>query len=773
MIALPGGETLFGLSKVLASIEREWSDSKLVVLVGPPGIGKTATARACIARASPATGVRFCDLSDIVDRPGLYKAVADQLGLALKGADPEEQIGHALRGQDPILLVLDGVDGVATAVSDVVLRWQAMAPAARILLTTRQALSIGRKIEVGPLPKAAAQQLFFHRATAAGYRVKPSDLRNVDKLVGLLGGIPLAIELVAAQAVRENLKVILHDLAARKASLGPFAAAVHSSWEQLSSAERAAFSQCSVFRGTFDEEAATAVVDLADVHAKPTPHLLKSLRDRSLLAGDGPYRIYESLRSYAGDRLAESPRRARETALRHADWFLRRAPEIGDGIHGPRGAWHISELGRLAPNLLAVHYRYLDRDLRRSIRAVLALRPLYQARGPYDEYLDLVDRCLDRADGVAEVADLLPELRGNRGFVLVELGRMGEARAELEIVLYDCDEDVVLGRAQADLGLVAAIEGRIEESAMRYASAQTLFRKVEDWWALGGIYHARSMVDARMGNFDAAEKRANQALALYRERDLPRGEAMAREALAHVAMNRAKWEEAAAHYRGAMEMAAQTGRTASEVRSRLGLADATRRLGDLKQAETHARQSIAAARQLGAPRVELWAGLVLASIQRGQGALDLAMEAYRRGRVLAGEIRFRDMQREAACRMGEICLQRGQLTEAMRHLNTALRDSQTDDPESARILGAMAAVRALQGDVAEAIGHLDAATRLDGIDVEARQMLVLYAGFVELARYRETGDASLLGDVRARAAAVEAPRGSDLEQLTRLLASKC
>src|SRR5262249_10094533 len=213
---LPWPTTTFvGRQRDLLAVGR-WFQAghRLVVIAGPPGMGKTRVAieyAAQVAEAGRGPAVRFCDLTEVRDLDELCAHVAACLGLSLEpGADVAASIGLALReGGD--LLVLDNFEQLVEVGAATVALWLARAPKAQLLVTSRERLKIDGGVvhELGPLSLptgsgdagSEAIALFVDRARQLrrDFAVTESDAPVVAEIVRRLDGIPLAIEVAAAR----------------------------------------------------------------------------------------------------------------------------------------------------------------------------------------------------------------------------------------------------------------------------------------------------------------------------------------------------------------------------------------------------------------------------------------------------------------------------------------------------------------------------------------------------------------------------------------------
>ncbi|MEU6428278.1 BTAD domain-containing putative transcriptional regulator [Microbispora sp. NPDC046973] len=343
---------------------------RLVTLLGPGGAGKTRlaveSAEAIAARVPD--GVWLVELAPVGDAAEVPQAALTALGLRDTGlvpvravpampsapsgeSDPVTRLVSALTARDT-LLVLDNCEhvvGQAAALAD---RLLAECPGLRILATSREPLGItGERLwPVGPLGAGHAVRLFAERAAAVrpGYLVD-GERDAVERICRELDGMPLAIELAAARLrtlsagqIAERLGDRFRLLTGGSRTAMPrhqtLRAVVEWSWDLLDAAERALAARLAVFAGGATLEAAEQVCD-GDID------VLGRLVDKSLVVFDGGrYRMLETIKAYAAERLAELGDE-RPVRLAHAEFFARLAEDAEPHL---RRAEQIEWLARLS-----------------------------------------------------------------------------------------------------------------------------------------------------------------------------------------------------------------------------------------------------------------------------------------------------------------------------------------------------------------------------------------------------------------------------------------
>lgn len=358
------------------------SNTRLVTLTGPGGIGKTRLAlQSAVEQLDHfADGVVFVPLAPLSQPDLVLTAIAQLLGVVETAEQPlAERVQNFLQRRQ-LLLVLDNFEHVIAA-APLVAELLAAAPALTVLVTSREALRLYGEQEYAVPPlllpdmlhlppmdrltQYEAVRLFIERAQAVRpeFAVSVATAPVIAEICARLDGLPLAIELAAArvkvfppQALLTRLDRRLHlltggprDLPARQQTL---AGAIAWSYDLLDVTEQALFARLGVFAGGCDIEAAEAV--LGDNGTEPSQAAafipadsviagLTSLVDKSLLqqapggGGEPRFWMLETVREFALERLAQSGEE-QVVRRRHAQHFaaLLHRPHTTDST-----GWHL------------------------------------------------------------------------------------------------------------------------------------------------------------------------------------------------------------------------------------------------------------------------------------------------------------------------------------------------------------------------------------------------------------------------------------------------
>jgi predicted ATPase len=368
---------LLGRDDELDEVDRRLRAGRLVTLIGPGGVGKTALATEAVARAAErfALGSRSVDLTRVDDADAVEGALAAQLGY-----DSFQALLDA-PGDRKVLLLVDNCEHLLEAAAGTIGRILEVCEQPTVLATSRSPLELPREsvVALAPLEVPApgtpdplawpAVELFLERAREAGVRIDGVDLDAVVELCGRLDGLPLALEIAAARARTMSPAEITArlrqgaDVLDRPRFRGPsrhrsVADTIRWSYDLLGPDERELLEHLAVFAGPFDAGAARRLVGL-DGDSR-FDILIDELVHASLVVADtsGPstrYRLLESVRRFALDRLEAHG--GRDAAFdRFADQALQRAR---DTLRGSTTTWR--------PDLVREMVRTFD-DLGEALR---------------------------------------------------------------------------------------------------------------------------------------------------------------------------------------------------------------------------------------------------------------------------------------------------------------------------------------------------------------------------------------------------------------------
>jgi predicted ATPase/DNA-binding winged helix-turn-helix (wHTH) protein len=353
---LPASLTrVIGRAEIVATAASRVSQRRFLTIVGPGGIGKTTVAVAAAEAMSEsyADGAWFVGLASLLDATLVPGAVGAALGMAPANADPLAAFVGWLRDKQ-LLIVLDScehVAGAAAAMIEAVLR---AAPRVCILATSREPLRAegewllrlpSLEVPSGSAPLTAAEaldfpaiQLFNERATATldDFVLSDADVPTVLEICRRLDGMPLALELAAAQIDVFGVKGLAERLDDRLAVLTKgrrtalprhqtLRATLDWSYDLLPEVDQIILRRLAVFQGDFTMEAAAVVATDKRITTADVFEGIANLAAKSLvvtdISGDVTYhRLLDTTRLYSFEKLAESGEPER-VVRRHAEYY--------------------------------------------------------------------------------------------------------------------------------------------------------------------------------------------------------------------------------------------------------------------------------------------------------------------------------------------------------------------------------------------------------------------------------------------------------------------
>ena len=513
--------SFIGRGAQMDDVRKLLGENRLVNLTGAGGAGKTRLAVEIAGRIGSdfPDGVHYVDLAPVTHLEVVPVAVARALGLPDQpGRSIFDSVVRFI-GEQQTLLVVDNCEHLLEPVASLATELLGACPALRMLATSREPLGVSGEVTF-LVPSLSigdeAIVLFADRAR----RIRPDFLINegnsatVEEICRRLDGMPLAIELAAARVRALSLDDIVGSLHDRFRLLTGGArtavrrqqtlrASVDWSHALLTESEQKLFRRLAVFLGGFDLDAAQAVAGTTDVERYQVLDQLTLLVDKSLVvaentSGRARYRLLETVRQYAQEKLGESGE-APDARARHRDHYT----SVADVLNYPARPDYREHLQRIdddIDNLRAAFGWSLEAgDTENALRLASSLFPIWQDGGRNGEGLAWLETALGQ-EGRTSPVDPAVHARSLMDRVMLVAWTL---RAEC---LEESARALALAREVGDPALV--IRGLIARGVSTYydeelagpcfAEAAELAQGLDDPWIWSQIYveQARSALGA-------------------------------------------------------------------------------------------------------------------------------------------------------------------------------------------------------------------------------------------------------------------------------------
>jgi predicted ATPase/class 3 adenylate cyclase/DNA-binding CsgD family transcriptional regulator len=679
-----------GRAAQMTDVRKLLADNRLVTLTGAGGAGKTRLAVEVAIRIAPefGDGVWYVDLASTTYAAVVPVVLARALDLPDQPGTSTIDTLARFVGDREILIVLDNCEHLLDATASLAAELLGACPALRLLATSREPISVAGEVTflVPSLSLAdEAIELFADRARRVrpDFSISGGNAAAVTEICRRLDGMPLAIELAAARVRALSLDEILGSLHDRFRLLTGGArtavrrqqtlrASVDWSHALLTETERILFRRLAVFQGGFDLDAAQAAAGDAEVERYQILDQLALLVDKSLVvaentSGTTRYRLLETVRQYAQEKLSESGE-AEAVRSRHRDHYTSMAALLDAPA---RSDYHrrVEQADEEMDNLRsAFGWSAETGDIGRALELASSLQPLWLSRGRIQEGLAWFDAILTDESPIDVAAPVRARALADKAVLDAWVNIYSVSTAEQALTIArELDDRALLVRALAACGSATVYDA---EAARRYfAEAAGLARELDDRWRLNQILsqqaqaalvagdpigvraaaeEGRDLADAIGDRFGSRECRWRLAGAYLFEGDLSAGIAQLRRVSAEAETDHDMLVRATVLLMLAQALAFQ---------------------GDASAARTTAETAIESAAELGDVRVG-GSYVALSVAHLAAGDIELAADAAEAAWTHVSELYGTASLNSAY--IAETALARGDLTAARRWLDNAL-----------------------------------------------------------------------------------------------------
>jgi tetratricopeptide (TPR) repeat protein len=386
----------------------------------------------------------------------------------------------------------------------------------------------------------------------------------VAEICARLDGLPLAIELAAAQTRQFSPQALLarldnrlsllvdgaHEHAERQQTLR---GTIDWSWSLLDADTQRLFSRLSVFVGGCTFEAAESICNAGGDLQIDVVDGLTSLVNKSLLRQeDGPegeprFGMLETIHEYARTCLHAGEQA--ELQHRHAAFFLALVEGAAPELEGRRQGIWLDRLEAETGNFrAALGWRgSTPEDDENKVRLATSLAVFWAKRGYVGEGRAWLEMLRDSRVTAALRAPALAAL-GTLAWLQGDHTHATTTHAQA-LALYEALGDQLgIATALRDIGTQAIHQGNYDQAKTYLEQSLALSRKLDDLRCTANTLLNLGLIAREQGDAALALSHYQESLRLYRQVDDVTGIASVTHNLGEVAQDKGHWTEAAAQY---------------------------------------------------------------------------------------------------------------------------------------------------------------------------------------------------------------------------------
>lgn len=520
--------------------------TRLITVLGPGGIGKTRLALAVAEHCIPhfTHGVYLIDLAPLDTAAAIISAVgeATQYPFQVDNRLPKQQILDYLSSKQ-ILLVFDNFEHLLEG-TDLITEILHCGPQVTVLVTSRERLNLqsetlfpleGLEIPDTATPESqqtSAIQLFLQTARRSYPHFAPTetDWDAIVEICQLVQGMPLGLILAAtwietlsppeiATEIKGSIDFLetnLRDIPARQQSLR---AIFDGSWQWLNPEEQRVFSQLSVFRGSFTQQAAQTVIHTS-------LRTLTGLVHKSLLQRHSTNRFYlhELLRQFGVEVLAQQKENKQATLTQYSAYYLSFLQNSEILLKGSQQSQILADIEADHENCRVAWAWHIENTMTGpSPQTVNGLGLFYEIQGRYQDGLELFKDAATslRASDVQDIPLILPLILGWQAKFAYLLGQIDVAKTQCQKAFQLLDRPEFAHQdTRADLAFLWSVLGDATEPDQAQPLQErslALYRSLDDDWNAARLLKRSGQWPMQLQNKEQTQENLEESVVILRQ----------------------------------------------------------------------------------------------------------------------------------------------------------------------------------------------------------------------------------------------------------------
>lgn len=610
---------------------------RLVTLTGAGGIGKTRLALrvAVEMRDAYEDGVWLIELASLREPDFVPRTVTAVLGLEEHpGKSSAKMLAEYLESKH-LLLVLDNAEHLLAAIAQLTDELTRQCPHITVMVTSREQLAVlgeatyrvpslsvprrDRQLTAESVSPYESAQLFRQRAQLFLRQFDITD-QNAPALASIcerLDGIPLALELAAGRMRSMSVEEVNHRLDQRFRLLTgasrtaprrqqTLRAVVDWSYDLLNDAEKMLLDRLSVFSGGWTLEAAEQVCNGEGIESWEVLDILTALIDKNLVVADERrgqtrYRLLETVRQYAWDRLTER-RDGRRWQDEHRAYFLELATHAEPHLRSSEQRAWLDRLEAEHDNVRsALRWSSAKEETAQGLELAASFWPFWLMRGHFHEGRTWLSAFLASTRAGEALHARARALRGSG--VMAELEgdyRAASAAYEQSMAMFrELGDRRGIAGSLHNLGSVASAKGDDETAQALWEQTLAIRREMTDDLGIADVLGNLGKVAYHRGDYEAARAMWEESLSISRRLNDLRGVKFSLSNLGRLALDDADYASSRAMWEESRKIAQELGDRWAYAWSIMDLGDLAFAQNDYRKARTLHQESLSIRRELG------------------------------------------------------------------------------------------------------------------------------------------------------------------------------